>query len=274
MRNHLNVTMDRAAFAQRSCYANPSVDLAWEAVKASRSHAPAPQHESSKQRLPILLVNLQDLEAYFRNREMPHNAAVCKEAVQALLGETNARRDRDRLQVQLLEVNKALGLPRDNTDNTLRVKTALQLRAGIAPRERTADRADRPGGAGGADQVRQSAPGSKGEMKFNVTYAIYSSMGDAQSGPLSEGQFRIAAVDEKTAEELAEEEVQRTDPAYDPRVDPWIELCVEDASVYLRQDPEPSTEYPELAEWRVQVKAATDALVVSQLNDDDPGLMR
>jgi len=64
---------------------------------------------------------------------MPHNAAICKEAVQAPSDDINARRDCGRLQVQLLEVNKALGLPRDNTDNALGVKTALQLRGGLPP---------------------------------------------------------------------------------------------------------------------------------------------
>jgi len=37
--------------------------------------------------------------------------------------------DIERLQTQLLEVNKALGLDRDNTDNAERVKAALRLRA-------------------------------------------------------------------------------------------------------------------------------------------------
>jgi len=39
--------------------------------------------------------------------------------------------DLQMFRTQMLEINKALGLPRDNTDNTLRVRTALRLRAGI-----------------------------------------------------------------------------------------------------------------------------------------------
>lgn len=40
----------------------------------------------------------------------------------------------ERLRAQLLELNKALGLPRDNSDNDLRVQTAIRLRAGLLPR--------------------------------------------------------------------------------------------------------------------------------------------
>ena len=38
-----------------------------------------------------------------------------------------------RLRTELLEVNKALGLGRDNQDNALRVKTALRLRLPVEP---------------------------------------------------------------------------------------------------------------------------------------------
>ena len=118
-------------------------------------------------------------------------------------------------------------------------------------------------------------------MKFNVDYRIYSTMGDAQRGPMSEGQFRIEAVDEATAQQRAEHEIRHTDPCYDSRVDPRIDLSVEDASVDVSdtdvdrgEDAKPSEDYPEIPQWRVQVRAATNALVMSQLYHDDPGLTR
>jgi hypothetical protein len=99
-------------------------------------------------------------------------------------------------------------------------------------------------------------------MKFNVDYSIFSNMAHA---PVSEGTFRIEASDEEAAEILAEEEIERTDPAYDPRIDPYMDITIEDASVYVRHDPEPDPEYPEVTEWRAQVKGITKKLVSSQL---------
>ena len=118
-------------------------------------------------------------------------------------------------------------------------------------------------------------------MKFNVDYRIYSNRGDTQRGPMSEGQFRIEAVDEATAQQRAEHEIRHTDPCYESRVDPRIDLSVADARVDASdtdvdrgEDPKLSEDYPEISQWRVQVRAATKALVVSQLYHDDPGLTR
>lgn len=42
-----------------------------------------------------------------------------------------------RLRTEMLEVNKALGLDRDNQDSALRVKTALRLRLPVEPKEQS-----------------------------------------------------------------------------------------------------------------------------------------
>ena len=44
-----------------------------------------------------------------------------------------------RLRTEMLEVNKALGLDRDNQDNALRVKTALRLRLPVEPTAHSPD---------------------------------------------------------------------------------------------------------------------------------------
>src|ERR1700730_14149640 len=91
-------------------------------------------------------------------------------------------------------------------------------RRGKAGRQRRAGKhATKPAQPRNDDSRTERTSASTLPMKFNVTYAIYSSMGDAQCGPMSEGKFRIEAVDEATAQQFAEHEIQHTDPTYDSR---------------------------------------------------------
>lgn len=120
------------------------VEQSLEAAKAVRDHISAlvttpieTQHVASNQELPRIPPKHLKNGCYSRADALEAHLAAAKAenerlraALEGLPVETT---ELHRLRTEMLEVNKALGLDRDNQDNALRVKTALRLRLPVEP---------------------------------------------------------------------------------------------------------------------------------------------
>lgn len=103
--------------------------------------------------------------------------------------EDHLRAQIERLRVQLLEVNKALELDRDNTDNTLRVTTALRLRAGTggsAWRNALADCANALAECIGRDDPRWKVVESANRLLDDTTKSKRGALSEREAGSMNE----------------------------------------------------------------------------------------